>query len=191
MDMDTNSNLLKLIKTNARYQGNEDLCDDFLAEASKRAFAVASNFDDISFIEPYLRKVVNTAILIVLKNSGRVVRVKNEYEKSPLLSEAFVVSKVQEQSSDVTEFSIDMLPDVNSDFEESIDNRNLLEQICSVVLVAETNNLNKNYYNIFVKRYIELKKQSVIADELGISQSEVCKRLHELVEIIKKEVSEY
>ena len=144
--MDTNSNLLKLIKSNARYQGNEDLCDDFLAEASRRALTVTSNIDDITFIEPYLRKVVNTSILVVLKNSGRVMRVKNSFTPAPVLSEALVVSQVQEYDTqeETKTFSIDMLPDINSDFESVVDNRNLLEQVCNAVLVANSENTDNH-----------------------------------------------
>lgn len=52
-----NSNLLKLIKSNAKFQGNEDLCDDFLSEAVRRSLAVTQSVEDIAFIEPYLKKL--------------------------------------------------------------------------------------------------------------------------------------
>ena len=63
-----NRELLKYIQANTKYQGNEDLCEDFLAEASRRSLSVLENVDDIAFIAPYLKKVVNTSILTVLKN---------------------------------------------------------------------------------------------------------------------------
>ena len=78
-----NSDLLKYIKSNAKYQGNEDLCEDFLAESLRRSYSVLESVDDISFIEPYLKKVVNTSILTVLKNSGRVQRIRNSFVSAP------------------------------------------------------------------------------------------------------------
>lgn len=88
-------------------------------------------------------------------------------------------------------FSITDLPDPKSDFSETVENKNLLEQVCNAVLIANASDESKNYYDIFVKRYFDLKKQSQIAEELGLSQSEVCKRLYELVKIIKSDVIGY
>ena len=34
--------------------------------------------------------------------------------------------------------------------------------------MADSLNIDKNYYNIFVKRYIDSKRQSEIAEELGL-----------------------
>lgn len=185
-----NRELLKYIQANTKYQGNEDLCEDFLAEASRRSLAVLENVDDIAFIAPYLKKVVNTSILTVLKNSGRVRRVKNEFVPAPVVVSLDDLSVNDDFEENIT-FSLDNLPDPDSNFYEKVDNRDLLAQVCNAVFVANSTNANKFYYDIFVKRYIESKKQSEIAQELGISQSEVCKRLYELVKIIKNDVIGY
>lgn len=187
-----NSELLKYIKLNAKYQGNEDLCEDFLAEALRRSVSIAESAGDISFIAPYLKKVVNTSMLTVLKNSGRVRRVKNDFVAAPATISLDMVPEVEEQISVTkSEFTLDSLPDPDSDFSETVANRELLAQVCRAVLVANSSDESRAYYDIFVKRYVELKKQSVIAAELGISQSEVCKRIYELVKIIKNDVIGY
>lgn len=185
-----NRELLKYIKTNAKYQGNEDLCEDFLAEAVRRSISVTENADDISYLVPYLKKVVNTSILTVLKNAGRVRRIKNDFVPAPVVVslDTLVESDIELQ---MPEFSLENLPDPDSDFSEVIASRELLSQVCNAVLVANSSNKSKLYYEIFVKRYVDMKKQSIIAEELGISQSEVCKRLYELVKIIKSDVIGY
>ncbi len=184
-----NRELLKYIQANTKYQGNEDLCEDFLAEATRRSISVLENMDDIEFVAPYLKKVVNTSILTVLKNEGRVRRVKNEFVPTTVVSLDEV--SLKEESFQPTVFSLDNLPDPDSNFYEKIDNRDLLTQVCNAVCVANANNSDKYYYDIFVKRYVESKKQLEIAQELGLSQSEVCKRLYELVKIIKNDVIGY
>ncbi len=184
-----NRELLKYIQENAKYQGNEDLCEDFLAEAMKRSVSVLENVDDISFVAPYLRKVVNTSILTVLKESGRVRRVKNEFVAAPTV--VSLDELITGKDTGKVEFSLDNLPDPDADFTEGVENKELLAQVCNAVFVANSKDNSKCYYDIFVKRYIESKKQAEIAQELEISQSEVCKRLYELTKIIKNDVVGY
>lgn len=189
-----NSNLLKYIKANAKYQGNEDLCEDFLAETMRRSFSVIESVDDIEFIEPYLKKVVNTSILTVLKNSGRVQRIKNSFVPAPKVVSLDEVQEditTSDQSKTVQPFSLDNIPDPQVDLVETVANRELLTQVCNAVMVADSTDNSKRYYDIFIKRYVDLQKQSEIAEELEISQSQVCKRLYELIQIIKNDVIGY
>lgn len=185
-----NRELLKYIQANAKYQGNEDLCEDFLAEAMRRSVSVLENVDDISFVAPYLKKVVNTSILTVLKESGRVRRVKNEFVPAPpVVSLDTLLSN--NDTKQKTEFSLENLSDPDANFTDIVENRDLLAQICNTVFIANAKDNSKCYYDIFVKRYVESKKQAEIAQELEISQSEVCKRLYELIKIIKNDVIGY
>lgn len=189
-----NSDLLKYIKSNAKYQGNEDLCEDFLAESLRRSYSVLESVDDISFIEPYLKKVVNTSILTVLKNSGRVQRIRNSFVSAPKVisfDELESAIQIEPQTRKSSEFTVENIPDPKVDFSETVANKDLLTQVCNAVLVANSTDKSKRYYDIFVKRYVDLKKQSEIAHELEISQSQVCKRIYELVQIIKNDVIGY
>lgn len=189
-----NSDLLKYIKSNAKYQGNEDLCEDFLAESLRRSYSVLESVDDISFIEPYLKKVVNTSILTVLKNSGRVQRIRNSFVSVPKVisfDELESAIQIEPQTRKSSEFTVENIPDPKVDFSETVANKDLLTQVCNAVLVANSTDKSKRYYDIFVKRYVDLKKQSEIAQELEISQSQVCKRIYELVQIIKNDVIGY
>ena len=184
-----NSYLLNYIQTNPRFQGNEDLREDFLAEATRRTLTVAESVDNIDFIEPYLRKVVNTSILTVLKNSGRIRRSRRDYVSVPPTISMTTVGAGGFEAEE--KFSLDSIPDPRSNFTDAVANKELLNQVCKAVAAANSSEPDKNYYEIFTKRYIEQKKQVEIAKELGISQSEVCKRLYELVKIIKNDVVGY
>ena len=88
-------------------------------------------------------------------------------------------------------FSLDNLPDPDANFSERVENLDILSQVCNAVLVANSTNQSKLYYDIFYKRYVEMKKQAEIAQELDLSQSEVSKRLYELVKIIKNDIVGY
>ena len=189
-----NSYLLNYIKTNPRFQGNEDLCEDFLAEATRRTLTVSESVDNIDYIEPYLRKVVNTSILTVLKNSGRVRRGRRDYMSVPPAISGITVGGTHERADSDRgniPFSLDSIPDPRANFTEAVANRDLLSQVCKAVAAANSSEPANDYYSLFVKRYVEQKKQSQIASELGISQSEVCKRLYDLVKIIKNDVVGY
>lgn len=177
--------LIKLIKANSKYVGNEDLCEDFLSEATKRSLAVSSGVEDIKFIEAYLKKVVNTAILTVLKNNGRIRRANKSFISTN------EISINESKFGSGNNFSLASIPDPKADFTEDIVNRDLINKVHKAIKAADTANISQNYYILFKMRYIENKKQTEIADELSISQSEVCKRLYNLVKIVKTNVGGY
>ena len=57
----------KLVKSNSKFKGNEDLLEDFCSETYKRSYSLLESLD-IQNLENYIAKVVNTAILNVLKD---------------------------------------------------------------------------------------------------------------------------
>ena len=59
------------------------------------------------------------------------------------------------------------------------------KSIYDTILDAHSKNPTKQFLPIFQMRYVEGKKQREIADELNLSQSEVSKRLFDLMEIVK------
>ena len=69
----------KIIKNDRKFSNNEDLFDDFLNEACRRSASIISAIDNQSTLEAYLRKVVTTSIISVLKDSGRLRRSKTGY----------------------------------------------------------------------------------------------------------------
>lgn len=182
---DMTENLLQIIKSNIKYTGNEDLVEDFLSEATKRTLSISVQIENVDLISPYLKKVVNTSILHVLKTSGRIRRERKKYVSNDIYS---LDMKLE---NDAQTTLLDTLEDPAGDFTAKVDNKIFLQSVCDRIIIADSENPDKNYHAIFNKRYTEGKTQSQIASELNISQGEVCKRLYELSKIIKENVDGY
>jgi len=165
----------KLVRSNNKFKGNEDLLEDFCSETYKRSYSL---FDAIEpkGLENYIAKVVNTSILNVLKENGRVRRRENKYIST---------HDIFATPSPKVETFVYNLPDPKDSFEEKIVRKDLLQKIIDIVLVAQKNNPSKEFLNIFYLRYIKELKQKEIAQQVNISQAEVSKRLIELSQIVK------
>ena len=181
----------RLIKSNNKYFGNEDLLDDFCSETYKRSHSLFENVD-IKDIENYIAKVANTAILNVLKDNGRVRRRKESYISTkeilinPLPAKPKTEDTVPYSNTDVTQSDfVYEIADPRDSFEEKIVRKDLLQKVVDIVLVAQKNNPSKEYLKIFYLRYVKEMKQKEISKEVNISQSEVSKRLIEISEIVK------
>ncbi len=190
----------KLVRNNNKFSGNEDLLEDFCSETFKRVYSL---FDSIEpeHIESYIAKVANTAILTVLKDSGRIRRHSNKYVSikevpvSPVPTktpEPAVVPVVSEPVLPVSSFEnvesnlvLYDIPDPKDSFEEKIVRKDLLQKVVDIVLVAQKNKPDKEYLKIFYLRYIKEKKQKEIASILNLSQSEISKRLLDIADIVK------
>lgn len=181
----------KLVKSNNKYQGNEDLLEDFCSETFKRSYSLFDSID-IGNIENYIAKVVNTSILNVLKENGRIRRRENKYVSTREVLLSPVPAKIQEEQevkSEVFSHSqsfVYEIADPKDSFEEKIVRKDLLQKIVDIVLVAQKNEPHKDFLKIFYLRYIKELKQNQIAHEANISQSEVSKRLVELSQIVKR-----
>lgn len=174
----------KLIKSNSKFTGNEDLLEDFCSETYKRSHTLFESID-IKNLESYVAKVANTAITSVLKENGRVRRREDKYvsteeiliDPAPAKPQAFEVFNAH---SFVYE-----IEDPRDSFEEKIVRKDLLQKVVDIVLVAQRNDPSKEFLKIFYLRYVKEMKQKEIAQEINISQSEVSKRLVEISEIVK------
>ncbi len=180
----------KLVRSNSKFKGNEDLLEDFCSETYKRSYSLLESLD-IQNLENYIAKVVNTAILNVLKDNGRIRRRENKY----VSSHEILISPVQEKQKAedykqapviaASSFVYD-IADPKDSFEEKIVRKDILQKkIVDIVLVAQKNNPSKEFLKIFYLRYIKEYKQKEIAAEINISQAEVSKRLVELSQLVK------
>ncbi len=182
----------KLIKSNNKYKGNEDLLEDFCSETLKRSYSLFDNVN-IKDIENYIAKVVNTSILTVLKQNGRVRRRENKYVSTrevlmnpvPAKVEEPEVEKTQATSIVASEPFVYDIADPRDSFEEKIVRKDLLQKIVDIVLVAQRENPSKEFLKIFYLRYVREFKQKDIAKDVNISQAEVSKRLIEILKIVK------
>ena len=90
----------KFVKTNIKFQGNEDLFEDFCNEAFQKSYIIFNSSSSIQKIESYVQKVVNTSIVGVLKDLGRLRRTSSGYVRNKEISleevkEKDIVSKPQ------------------------------------------------------------------------------------------------
>ena len=69
----------KLVKASPKFKGNEDLLDDFCSETYQKSYLILQSVSDIDSLNAYMKKVVSSAIIDVLKNSGRLVRTTKGY----------------------------------------------------------------------------------------------------------------
>ena len=174
----------KLVKSNNKFFGNEDLLEDFCSETYKRSHSLLENakIDDVG---NYLAKVANTAILTVLKESGRVRRRENKY----ISTQEILINPISSQQNEIVakESVVDVydIADPRDSFEEKIVRKDLLQKIVDIVLVAQKNDPSREYFRIFYLRYVKEMKQKEIAQEVNLSQAEVSKRLVEISQIVK------
>lgn len=176
----------KLVKSNNKFSGNEDLLEDFCSETYKRSHSLLENAD-ISDMGSYLAKVANTAILSVLKESGRVRRRENKYiSTKEILINPLPVKTVgqQAQATELESFVYD-IADPSDSFEEKVARKDLLQKVVDIILVAQKTDPSKEFLKIFYLRYVKEMKQKDIAKEVNLSQSEVSKRLIEISQIVK------
>lgn len=182
----------KLVKNDRKYSGNEDLYDDFLNEACRRSAAIINSISNENALEAYLRKVVTTSVLNVLKESGRLRRSKSGYmstKEVSLNTEYKNVSNTVE--TDYSSCVIDYgKADISVTPEENAINNEILEFVIDTIREIDAREPEKLYWDIFQSRYHRDMTQREIASELNISQSEISKRLYGLIDRVKSVLDE-
>ncbi len=175
----------KIVRANKNFQGNEDLFEDFCSEAFQKSYMMFNSANNIQKIESYAAKVVHTSILNVLKNSGRIRRSKEGYVATKEIKVAnFVSEETQEASINASANFVLDFPDPKQTVEEILITKDCLQRIADAVCVIHKELPYQCFYDIFYLRYIKSLKQSEIAKELNLSQSEVSKRLIQLSKLI-------
>ena len=130
----------KLVKSNSKFIGNEDLLEDFCSEVYGRSCHVLNGVKEVNTIEGYLRTVVQTSILSVLKNSGRVRRlskgytsVKKEIPLSSLTSLYEETTPAKEEDKILSENFSYRLQDTSISAEEILISKDLLKSVVNIV----------------------------------------------------------
>lgn len=168
----------KMVISNRRFSGNEDLFEDFCSEALERCLFLLKKTDEIDRIENYLNKLISTAIISVLKSSGRITRNAQGYKTvAPSIS---IENPLDDGFLDIKD------PSIN--FVEKITAEETLQEVYQLVLKFDSEYPEENFYKLFYMKYVENRKQREIANILGISQGEVSKRLFDLMKKINAQM---
>lgn len=176
----------KIIKSDKKFQNNEDLFDDFFNETCNRSLSIVETMDDAELLEAYLRKIASTAIIVVLKDMGRVRRSRQSYVNN----DKIVQQATPYDGSEPLPFNVNYdFINIKTNPEEIIVEKELLQSVYDSVVIAHSQNVAKQYLQLYELRYVEGKKQAEIAREMNISQSQVSKRLFELMEAVKKSIN--
>lgn len=176
----------KIITSDKKYVDNEDLFDDFFNETYKRSFLIMKSVKNEASLEAYLRKIVTTSIINVLKDSGRLRRTGEGFTPVKEKSLDELVSpppQIQGKYANVN-VNYDII-DLSDGPEEVVIKKEVLQKLTDAVYIAHTNNPAKQYMQLYELRYVKGLKQKQIAEELNLSQGEVSKRLLELIEEVK------
>ena len=161
-----------IVRKNPRTNGNEDLFEDFCSETFKRSYTIISSINDIKNLEIYLNKVASSAILDVLRTSGRLRKARSGYVQ--------LQQQTVSMSNNEPEDILINIPDPSPHIEEKIIKQDEIKIIRDLILQIDKSEKDKKYIDIFYLRYLMGYKQSQIATETGLSQGEVSKRLIEL-----------
>lgn len=178
----------KIITTDKKYSNNEDLFEDFFNESYKRSFLILKSVENESALESYLRKIVTTSIVLVLKDSGRLRRTKDGF--IPVREESIEQIAASPEVSTANRYanvkiSYDII-DLGDGPEEIVIKKETLQTVLDAVSIAHYNNPSKQFMQLYDLRYVKGMRQTKIAKELDLSQSEVSKRLLELMEKVKE-----
>lgn len=203
-------NIIKeCIKANPKFEGNEDLFDDFVEETSKKAFLIVKSIKNEDSLRTYLDKIITTVIIQKVKDLGRKKtstpkRTISREEKEPITDikqeeieieteievEAEEIEPAKETKPvnkyakvDVNYNIIDI--DDNDDDDEIVIKKEVLQKLNDSIAIANTTYPEKQYLKLFELRYKKNLKQKDIAKELNITQSEVSERLIGLMEEVK------
>ncbi len=173
----------RLIKTNRKFVNNEDLYDDFFNETCKRSLPIISTISSDTTLEVYLKKVATSSILNVLKDSGRLRRTRESFVPTEEVS----LNDTNSYSNVYSNINIQYEP---IDFENGPEDIAVKNEVLQIVVdsLHRINNEEpeEKYLDIYKLRYQEGMTQSEIAQELGLSQSEVSKRLFKLMQKVKQ-----
>jgi len=174
--------IAKVIKNDKKFSNNEDLYEDFFNETCRRSLGIINVVSSDVALEAYLRKIATTSIINVLKDSGRLRRTKTGYTPTNTISideenfsNNYANIKIRYKS-----FTIEESP------EEIIVRQDTLDKVADAILKINEEEPDKQYLQIYKLRYDSGMTQNEISEQLGLSQSEISKRLFKLMEKVKQ-----
>lgn len=174
----------KIIRNDRKFSNNEDLFDDFFNETCKRSLGIVNIVSSDVALEAYLRKIAATSILNVLKDSGRLKRTRSGYTAT---NEVPIDEKISNSYSNLNisynNFNVNVTP------EELAIQKDTIKQVAKLICKFDEDEPDKMYLQIYKLRYDNGMTQREISEELGLSQSEISKRLFKLMKKVKESLN--
>lgn len=170
----------RIIKNDRKYPNNEDLYEDFFNETCKRSVAIINAIDSEVTLETYLKRIVTTSIINVLKDSGRLRRTRSGY----MSTKEVVMDTTPEFDYSSIDISYSNIK-IPENPEQIVIQKEILKFVAETVQNIDKEEPEKKYLHIYTLRYDKGMTQKEISEELGISQSEVSKRLYKLMEKVR------
>ncbi|MBR5555897.1 sigma-70 family RNA polymerase sigma factor [bacterium] len=171
----------RIIKNDRKFVNNEDLYDDFFNETCKRSLNIVKVISSEATLEAYLKKIATTSILNVLKDSGRLRRTKDGF--TPVKEVSISESPVNDYANTTIIYEP---ADIKDSPEDVMLKKDLLQFFVRSLAKIDSEEPEKNYLQIYKLRYDNGMTQKEIAEVMGLSQSEISKRLFKLMEKIKQ-----
>lgn len=141
----------KLVKANPKFSGNEDLLDDFCSETYQKSYLILQSVHDAESLHAYMKKVVSSAIIDVLKNSGRIVRTTKGYSSvkeikiSNYSSEVKTVALAVKEDTKTAQTKFETPKDTSTEEKDAIESSKSSKQ-----KNTKTKSINLNAYSDYV-----------------------------------------
>lgn len=161
------------VQSNPYLPENEDLFEDFCVESYNRLKNTTTLLGESLPPKSYIEKVVNTAILKVLKETDRLKRKKVEQKTLPISS--LISYNVNEYGEIV--FNI---PYPTSEREKASLVYEQLKTLTANLEKLNDNEPEKHFIRFFELKYEKGLKMSEIALEMGLSEESAAQRFFEL-----------
>ena len=163
--------LIKYIKKDKRYCGNEDLTEKFLKEIDSAMKKAEVSILSKEIPSEYAERFVSSCIINVLKKNNRILRTSSG-KKS--------LKKYKPVSYDILNYTPDN------------EKRELLHSFktraAKILKEIDKENPGKNYSEIYALRYSEKKNLSEVASILSMKEEDVAKDIFSLIEEVKKRI---
>lgn len=183
------------VKESKYYPNNEHLLDEFCESIYQKTYLILGTKQSEIELREYLKGVAHRVIVGVLKkyaydkylpkdNQGVSLGIKNAFKKAetPLIGYG---EKYSDLASDEQFSDYENVPDPLLYIKDKSISKNFLRKVVTAIYDTHQQMPNRLYFQIFYYKYFKQVPQTEVAKRLGITQSELSKRLIELVQIIK------
>lgn len=180
----------QLVRNNPRFLGNEDLFEEFTNEAYSKLHVFINSIKDLTKIEGYAAKIVNTSILTILKKQKRLKNTSANISQTKTPLNISDINEILEKSGlDYEDKIMYELLDPKFSYSNTKENKELINSILNSVMEINKEYPNEQYLKLYKLRYINKKTQNQISFELNIAQNEVAERLFKLNYLVKSYIN--